>query len=38
MIEESKCQPIWENALKLSNGIEGFRKYLRNFDKKKPNP
>ena len=38
MIEESKCQPIWENALKLSKGIEGFRKYLRNFDKKKPNP
>ena len=37
MIEEIKCQPIWENALKLSKGIEGFRKYLRNFDKKKPN-
>ena len=38
MIEESKCQPIWENALKLSKGIEGFRKALRNFDKNKPNP
>ena len=38
MIEESKCQPIWENALKLSKGMEGFRKYLRNFDKNKPNP
>ena len=37
MIEESKCQPIWENALKLSRSIEGFRKYLRDFEKKNPN-
>lgn len=37
MIEEIKFQPLWENALKLSKNIEGFRKYLRDFDKRKPN-
>jgi len=37
MIEETKFHPLWESALKLSKGIEGFRKYLREFDKRKPN-
>lgn len=37
MIEMDKFQPMWENALKLSKTIEGFRKYLRDFDKRKPN-
>jgi len=34
IIEESKFHPLWENALKLSKNIEGFRKYLRDFDKR----
>jgi four helix bundle protein len=29
IIEENKFHPLWENALKLSRSIEGFRKYLR---------
>jgi four helix bundle protein len=37
IIEENKFHPLWENALKLSRSIEGFRKYLRNFEKQKPN-
>jgi len=37
MIEEIKFQPLWENALKLSKNIQGFRKYLRDFDNRKPN-
>ena len=37
IIEENKFYPLWENALKLSKSIEGFRKYLRNFEKQKPN-
>jgi len=37
MIEESKFHILWENALKLSKSIEGFRKYLREFDKRKTN-
>ena len=37
IIEESKFHPLWENALKLSKNIEGFRKYLRDFDKRKHN-
>ena len=38
MIEENKFLPAWENALKLSKTIEGFRKYLRAFEKRKTNP
>ncbi len=37
IIEENKFHPLWENALKLSRSIEGFRKYLRDFEKQKPN-
>jgi len=37
IIEENKFNPLWENALKLSRSIEGFRKYLRDFEKQKPN-
>jgi four helix bundle protein len=37
IIEENKFHPLWENALKLSRSIEGFRKYLRAFEKQKPN-
>ncbi len=37
IIEENKFHPLWENALKLSRSIEGFRKYLRQFEKQKPN-
>ena len=37
IIEENKFHPLWENALKLSRTIEGFRKYLRDFEKQKPN-
>jgi four helix bundle protein len=37
IIEENKFHPLWENALKLSRRIEGFRKYLRDFEKQKPN-
>jgi len=37
IIEESKFHPLWENAVKLSRNIEGFRKYLRDFEKQKPN-
>ena len=35
ILEESKFHILWENALKLSKSIEGFRKYLREFDKRK---
>jgi len=37
IIEENKFHPLWENALRLSRSIEGFRKYLRDFEKQKPN-
>ena len=37
IIEENRFHPLWENALKLSRRIEGFRKYLRDFEKQKPN-
>jgi len=37
VIEENKFHPLWENALKLSRSIEGFRKYLRDFEKQKHN-
>jgi len=37
IIEENKFHPLWENALKLSRRIEGFRKYLRDFEKQKHN-
>lgn len=36
MIEADKVQPMWENALKLSKNTGGFRKYLRAFEKQKP--
>ncbi|HET9432717.1 MAG TPA: four helix bundle protein [Chitinophagaceae bacterium] len=38
ILEESKFHTLWENALKLSKSIEGFRKYLREFDRRKTNP
>ena len=34
-LEESKFHNLWENALRLSKSIEGFRKYLREFNKRK---
>ena len=34
IIEEGKFHPLWEHVLKLSRNIEGFRKYLRDFDKR----
>ena len=37
ILEESKFHTLWENALKLSKSIEGLRKYLREFDKRKTN-
>ena len=37
ILEESKFHTLWENALKLSKSIEGFRKYLPEFDKRKTN-
>ncbi|HEX6891518.1 MAG TPA: four helix bundle protein [Chryseolinea sp.] len=37
IIEENRFHPLWEDALKLSRSIEGFRKYLRDFEKQKPN-
>ena len=37
IIEENRFHPRWEDALKLSRSIEGFRKYLRAFEKQKPN-
>ena len=37
ILEESKFHTLWENALKLSKSIEGFRKYLREFDRRKTN-
>jgi four helix bundle protein len=37
ILEESKFHTLWENALKLSKSIEGFRIYLREFDKRKTN-
>ena len=37
IIEENRFHPLWEDALKLSRSIEGFRKYLRDFEKRKPN-
>ena len=37
ILEESKFHTLWENTLKLSKSIGGFRKYLREFDKRKTN-
>ena len=37
ILEENKFHTLWENALKLSKSIEGLRKYLREFDKRKTN-
>ena len=37
ILEEGKFHTLWENALKLSKSIEGLRKYLREFDKRKTN-
>jgi len=37
ILEEGKFHTLWENALKLSKSIEGLRKYLREFEKRKTN-
>lgn len=36
MIEENVFKPLWESAIRLSRNIEGFRKYLRTFDRTNP--